>query len=104
MRVDDRNLNGAAGLQTGRTPESHGAERADSTSGARISESQGGDRVEISSTAGSVAHALGVSSAQRAQHIQKLAAEYRSGHYKANSPATSRAIVQDALERKDAAR
>jgi len=104
MRVDDRNLNGAAGLQTGRTPESQGSERAGSTSGTQISESQGGDRVEISGTAGSVAQALGTSSAQRAQHIQKLATDYRSGNYTVSSRATSHAIVQDALERKDAAR
>jgi len=104
MRVDDRNLNGAAGLQTGRTAESQVAERTGTTSGAQISESQGGDRVEISGTAGSVSQALGTSSAERAQHMQKLAADYRSGNYSASSLATSRAIVQDALERKDAAR
>ncbi|MBZ5596263.1 MAG: flagellar biosynthesis anti-sigma factor FlgM [Acidobacteriia bacterium] len=104
MRVDDRNLNGAAGVQTGRTPESQGADRTGPASGAQISESQGGDRVEISGTAGNVAQALGAGSAQRAQHVQKLAADYRSGNYTVNSLATSRAIVQDALERKDGAR
>jgi hypothetical protein len=104
MRVDDRNLNGVAGLQTGRTPDTHGAERAGSTSGSQISESQGGDRVEISGTAGLVAQALGTGSADRAQRIQQLSADYRSGNYQPNSLATSRAIIQDALERTDGTR
>lgn len=104
MRVDDRNLNGVAGLETGRTPDTHGAERAGSTAGSQVSESQGGDRVEISGTAGLVSQALGTGSAQRTQHIQQLAADYRSGNYRPNSLATSRAIIQDALERTDGTR
>jgi Anti-sigma-28 factor, FlgM len=103
MRVDDRNLNGVAGLQTGQTPDTHGAQRAGSTSGSQVSESHGGDRVEISGTAGLVSQALGAGSAERAQRIQQLAANYRSGNYQPNSLATSRAIVQDALERTDGA-
>ena len=101
MRVDDRNLNGASGLQTGRTPDAHAAERTGSTSGAQISESQSGDRVEISDTAGQVSEALGAGSAGRTLRLQKLAADYRSGNYVVNSLATSRAIIQDAIERKD---
>lgn len=104
MRIDDRNLNGAAGLQPGRTTDTQTAERAGSTAGSQVSESQGGDRVEISGTAGLVSQALGAGSAQRAQHIQQLAADYRSGNYVPNSLATSRAIIKDALERTDVTR
>jgi len=104
MRVDDRNLNGAAGLQTGRTTDTHGAERAGSPAASQVSESRGGDRVEISGTAGLVSQALGANAAERAQHIQQLAADYRSGNYRPSSLATSRAIVKDALERTDAER
>jgi len=104
MRIDDRNLNGVAGLETGRTPDTHGSERAGSPSGSQISESRAGDRVEISGTAGLVSQALGTGSAEHAQRIQQLAANYRSGNYQPNSRATSRAIVQDALERTDGAR
>lgn len=101
MRVDEGNLNGAAGLQTGRTPDTHGAERAGSTSGTEISGSQSGDRVEISGTAGQLSAALGTSSVQRATRLEKLAADYRSGSYTVSALGTSRAIVQDAIERKD---
>jgi hypothetical protein len=104
MRVDDLNLNGAAGLQTGRTPETHGAERAGSTPGSQVSESQGGDRVEISGTAGLVSQALGAGAADRTQRIQQLTTDYRSGNYRPNSLATSQAVVQDALERADGTR
>src|SRR5579864_8855430 len=104
MRIDDRNLNGAAELQTGRTPDTHAAERAGSTSGSQVSESRSGDRVEISGTAGLVSEALATGSAERAQRIQQLATDYRSGNYQPNSLATSQAIIQDALERTDGTR
>jgi Anti-sigma-28 factor, FlgM len=103
MRVDDRSLNGAGGLQTTPTPGSQRTDGGGSTLGAQISESQSGDRVEISGTAGSVSQALGTGSAQRAQYIQKLTADYQSGNYTVNSLATSRAMIQDALDRKDGA-
>ena len=104
MRIDDRNLNGAAGLQTGRTPDTHAAERPGSTSESLVSESRSGDRVEISGTAGLVSQALIAGSVERAQRIQQLAADYRSGNYKPNSMVTSQAILQDALERTDGTR
>jgi hypothetical protein len=104
MRIDDRNLNGAAGLQTGRTPDTHAAERAGSTSGSQVSESRSGDRVEISGTAGLISQALGTGSVERTQRIQQLATDYRSGNYQPNSLATSKAIVRDALERTDGPR
>lgn len=104
MRIDDRNLNGAAGLQTGRTPDTHVAERPGSASVSQVSESTGGDRVEISGTAGLISQALGTNSADRSQRIQQLATDYRAGSYRPNSLATSKAIVQDALERTDGTR
>ena len=104
MRIDDLNLNGAAGLQTGRTPDTHVAERTGSGSVSQVSESTGGDRVEISGTAGLVSQALGMSSVERSQRIQQLATDYRSGNYRPNSLATSKAIIQDALERTDGTR
>lgn len=104
MRIDDRNLNGAAELQTGRTPDTHAAERPGATSGSLVSETRSGDRVEISGTAGLVSQALVAGSVERAQRIQQLATEYRSGNYQPNSLATSKAIIQDALERADGTR
>ncbi len=104
MRVDDRNLNGAGGPQPGRAAESHEAGRLGSTGGAQVSESAGGDRAEISSVAGTVSQAITTHAAERAQRVAKLAAEYRAGHYNVSARSASQALVQDALERKDAAR
>jgi anti-sigma28 factor (negative regulator of flagellin synthesis) len=104
MRVDDRNLNGAAGLQPGRAPETQEADRLGTNAGARIAESSHGDRAEISSLAGRVSEALATHTAARTERIAQLTQQYRAGHYKTNSSATSHAIIRDALERKDGAR
>jgi hypothetical protein len=104
MRVEDRNLNGAAGLQPGRAPEPHEAGHLGSTVGAQVTESAGGDRAEISSVAGTVSQAITTHAAERAQRVGKLAAEYRAGQYNASARSASQALVRDALERKDAAR
>jgi hypothetical protein len=104
MRVEDRNLNVTGGLQPGRAPESQEAGRLGSPVGAQISESAGGDRAEISSLAGTVSQAVTAHAAERTQRIGKLAADYRSGQYHVNARSTSHSLMQDALERKDAAR
>jgi anti-sigma28 factor (negative regulator of flagellin synthesis) len=100
MKVDDPNLSGVAGAQTNRTPEAHEANRAGSPSGARISESAGGDRAEISSLAGRISHAFTTQAAERTQHIAKLAEQYRTGKYNVNARSISKAITKDAIERR----
>ena len=104
MRVEDRNLNGAGGPQPGRAAESHEAGRLGSTVGAQVSETPGGDRAEISSVAGTVSQAITTHAVERAQRVVKLATEYRAGQYNVSARSASQALVQDALERKDAAR
>ena len=103
MRVEDRNLNGPGGLQPGHATEPHEAGRLGSTVGAQVSETAGGDRAEISSVAGTVSQAITTHAAERAQRVGKLAAEYRAGQYNLSARSASQALVQDALERKDAA-
>jgi hypothetical protein len=100
MRVDDRNLNGAAGLQPGRTSET---DRSGSASGAQISQTPGGDRAEISSLAGTVSDAMATHSAGRSRRVAALAQQYRAGQYTVGARPASQALVHDALERKDAA-
>jgi anti-sigma28 factor (negative regulator of flagellin synthesis) len=104
MRVEDRNLNEAGGLQPGRAPGAYETGRAGSTVGAQITETAGGDRAEISSLAGTVSQAVAAHAAERAQRVEKLATEYRAGQYKVSARSASQALVRDALERKDAAR
>jgi len=102
MKVDDRNLNGVAGLQPSRTAETQEADRLGSNSGARVSQPGTGDRAEISSLAGQISGTLSAQSAQRAERVAALAQQYCAGSYRVDSKATSSAIVHEALGNKDA--
>jgi anti-sigma28 factor (negative regulator of flagellin synthesis) len=103
MKVDDRNLNGAAGLQPGRTAETQETDRLGSTAGAPASQPGSSDRAEISSLAGRISGTLSALSAQRAERVSALAKQYSAGSYRMDSKSTSSAIIQDALGNKDAA-
>jgi anti-sigma28 factor (negative regulator of flagellin synthesis) len=103
MRIENQNLNGAAGLQTGRTPETNPADALSSTSSTRGTGSVGGDQAEISSLAENVSRALSAQSVNRAQRIQELAQQYSAGTYRPSARSVSSAIVTDAVGGKDAA-
>jgi len=95
MKVVDRNLNSGAAVETGRTQET---QRASSTTGsAATAQPRNGDRVEFSSTLGSLAKAMTAFNYSNASKVQALAAQYQSGTYQADSVATSRAMVAQAL-------
>jgi hypothetical protein len=103
MKVDDRNLNGVAGAQTGRTTGTHETDRNTSAAGAHHNEYAGGDRADISGLAGRLSQALHTHSTERAQRIDALTKQYRAGQYHPTPQATSHALIQDALENKDGA-
>ena len=103
MRIDDRNLNGATGPQSGRTQEAHSADGLAPAAGTQSSGAVGADRAEISSLAGRVSDALTLQATERAQHIGKLAQEFKMGRYSVDSRTTGRAVVQEALGAKDGA-
>lgn len=102
MRIENQNLNGAAGLQTGQTPEVNRSEHLGSGSSSRVS-SNGGDHAEISSLAENVSQTLSAQSVNRAQRIQQLTLQVRDGAYKPSAAAVSSSIVNDAVGGKDAA-
>jgi anti-sigma28 factor (negative regulator of flagellin synthesis) len=93
MRIQNENLTGATGAATGRAQETHRfgqAEAAEASRGA-----QSGDRVELSSTLGSLARAISTDSAGRGNRVQELASSYQSGFYQTDSLATSRALLAE---------
>jgi anti-sigma28 factor (negative regulator of flagellin synthesis) len=95
MKVVDRNLNSGPAVESGRTQE---IQRASSTTGsAAAAQPSNGDRVEFSNTLGSLARAMSTFSTSNASKVQGLAAQYQSGAYRANSAATSRAMIAQAL-------
>jgi anti-sigma28 factor (negative regulator of flagellin synthesis) len=99
MKVVDRNLNSGSPVESGRTQE---AQRAAATaSGATAAQAGSGDQVEFSHTLGSLARAMSTFNANRASKVHALAAQYQSGTYRANSVATSRAMVAHALSAGD---
>ncbi len=103
MRIDNQNLNGASGLQTGRTPETTPADALGSNSSTRGAGSISGDHAEISSLAENVSQALSAQSTNRASRIQELAQQYSAGTYRPSARSVSSAIVNDAIGAKDAA-
>lgn len=53
--------------------------------------------MEFSAGLGQLAHAISTYGADRASQVQTLAALYQGGGYRADSAATSKAMVSDAL-------
>jgi hypothetical protein len=98
MKIYDRNLTGASTSETGQAQETQSLSRAGkATSQTRIGADGSNDRVEFSGTLGQLSRALAAFESSRAQRVQTLAADYRSGNYKPDSAATSRGIVAEAL-------
>jgi anti-sigma28 factor (negative regulator of flagellin synthesis) len=91
MKVHEQNLTGASA--TGRASETQHSGRTGSGAAAKA----GGDRVELSHAAGSIARTLGSDAAGRASRVRELAAQYRSGTYRPDAAATGRAMVSDAI-------
>jgi anti-sigma28 factor (negative regulator of flagellin synthesis) len=83
LRVDDRNLTGAA--ESARTQETKKSNR---TQGARTG------TVAIKET---LARAMSAFGSERANRVPALAAQYRSGSYYADSAATAGSMVSGAL-------
>jgi hypothetical protein len=94
MRVNDHNLTGAAAAEAGRTQES---QRSGRGGGAGATSGTGGDRVELSSTLGSLSRALEAHRSDRGAMVQELAAQYQSGRYRPDAAATSHAMITEAL-------
>jgi anti-sigma28 factor (negative regulator of flagellin synthesis) len=95
MKVVDRNLNSGSPVEAGRTQET---QRASSTTGSAATAQTGsGDRVEFSNALGSLARAMSSFSTSNTSRVQALAAQYQSGAYQADSAATSRAMIAQAL-------
>jgi anti-sigma28 factor (negative regulator of flagellin synthesis) len=97
MRVDDRNLTGAAPAESGRA---QGTEKSSRDQGARTGTAatdKTGDRVELSSTLEAVSRAMSAFGSERANRVPALAAQYQSGSYYADSAATAGSMVSEAL-------
>ena len=97
MKIYDNNLTGTSAAQTGRAQETHKAGSENARTGGSKSGSGSEDRVEFSSTLSRLSNAMASDTSSRASHVQALAAQYQSGHYRADSHATSKGMVSEAL-------
>ena len=97
MRVDNLNLTGTTAAQTGRTQETEKSNRDQGLQSEAGAADKTGDRVELSSTLATLSRALSANGSERSTHVQALAAQYQSGNYQADSLATARGMVSEAL-------
>ena len=93
MRVDQRNLTGTAGAETGRAQEAHsiGRDGRPGLSGGRGG--AGTDQVELSA----LSRALSSSATARSDRVTQLAAQYRAGQYEVDPAQIGMSMVNDAL-------
>jgi anti-sigma28 factor (negative regulator of flagellin synthesis) len=98
MKIYDVNLTGAS-AGSGRTQETQraGSDGSLKSGGAA---SGAGDRIELSDALHSVGRAMSAYSSGRAVKVKALTAQYRSGNYRADSLATSRGMITEALAQK----
>ena len=96
MRVYDTNLTGASAAETGRSQETQKIDRGTQGAASRTG-AAGSDHVELSGGLGRLSQTLSSFHQDRAARVQSLAAMYQSGKYRADSMATSRAMVSEAL-------
>ncbi|MBS1872090.1 MAG: flagellar biosynthesis anti-sigma factor FlgM [Acidobacteria bacterium] len=94
MRVQDSNLNSVS-ISTRGTGRTDATQTSRSGSSAAHS-SQSQDQLSLSDL-GNLVRTVSGDSPERASHVNKLAAEFKSGGYKVNSSAVAGSIVNDAL-------
>ena len=92
MRVDQRNLTGAAAAEAGGAQESQSIGRAARAARRPIGRF-GSDQVELSS----LSHALNASASSRTSRVDQLTAQYQAGQYQPDPVDTSKSMVSEAL-------
>jgi flagellar biosynthesis anti-sigma factor FlgM len=95
MKITSQNSTSASTSGTGSAQEIQ--KSGSGSPGAGAKSATGGDRVELSSTLGSLSRAMESYSSSRDSHVQALAAQYQSGTYKVDSAAISRGMISEAL-------
>ena len=97
MKIYDQNPIGTNASQTERAQE---AQKTDKSGGTRTrggAASASGDHVEFSGTLSRLSRTLGTFESSRANRVEALAAQYRSGSYRPDAVATSKSMVSEAL-------
>ncbi len=96
MKVTNHDLAGIGAAGAGGAQETQKSSGSGAKSGGAAG-SGGGDRVDFSSTLGSLSRAMTSLSSDRGAKVQALAAQYQAGTYSTDSGAISRGLVSEAL-------
>lgn len=96
MRIYDTNLTGTSAAETGRAQETQKTGRSGQSQSSRTSGASS-DHIELSGALGRLSQTLSSFQQDRSSRVQALASQYQSGNYKADSHATSRAMVSETL-------
>ena len=91
MRIDQRNLTGAA--EAGRARESQSIGRDGRSISSSTSGGSGSDQVELSS----LSRALSASASTRSSRVEQLAARYQAGQYQPDPAEVGKSMVSDAI-------
>ncbi len=91
MRVDERNLSDPVSSAASRAAESQRVQVA--TSGSADSPAAAGDRVDLSSLAGRIAHTMQTLAHQTSQRVSQLHKDYQAGRYRPDAQQVSRAML-----------
>jgi flagellar biosynthesis anti-sigma factor FlgM len=98
MRIVDTNQAGnSSPAQTGRTGATRPVDSTGSKNSGSGKVSQSGDSVQLSGFSGKVSQSLQTDASARAQKVAQVAAAVKSGTYKVDAQAVSRAIVDHAI-------
>jgi anti-sigma28 factor (negative regulator of flagellin synthesis) len=97
MTVNDRNLTGTTPAEPGQVQKTQKPNRNQGVRPGTAITGKTGDRVELSSTLGTLSHAMSEFESERADRVQALTGQYRSGSYHPDSAATARSMVSEAL-------
>jgi flagellar biosynthesis anti-sigma factor FlgM len=97
MRIDSNNLGNLGPSQAGRSSETPAIVAPDKNGSGVGKTGTGADRVELSGFTGRVSESLQSDAASRAQRVSQLTAAVRSGTYKVDSLAVSRALIDQAI-------
>ena len=91
MRVEQRNLTGAA--DAGRTNEAQSVGRDGRSVSSSSRDGSNSDRVELST----LSKALSASASSRSAKIDQLTAQYQAGQYQPDPAEISKSMVSDAI-------
>ena len=97
MKINDAN---SSSVNNSRIDQTSGVDAAKRAQDRKLQQQGdgGGDRVEISALSDQL-RTLATNSPDRADRVEQLSAEYRAGRYQADSLATGKGIIRDAVAR-----